>query len=60
MSLNPLQDMRHPQILAHRQRLSDTNANAAPLLSLHVLREAAEHRKEQRTKRATKRKAKRK
>jgi hypothetical protein len=60
MSLTPLQDMRHPQILAHRQRLSDTNADAAPLLSLRVLHATAEYRKEQRTKRATKRKAKRK
>jgi hypothetical protein len=58
MSVSPLQDLRHPQILAHRQRLSDTNANAAPLLPLRVLHALAEHRKEQRAKRAARRKAK--
>lgn len=56
MSLEPLQSARHPQIIAHRQRLSDTNADAAPLLSLYVLRDIVERRKLEREKRRSRRK----
>lgn len=56
MTFEPLQSAWHPQILAHRQRLSDTNADAAPLLSLYVLRDVAERRKLEREKRRSRRK----